>query len=370
MLESRRWLVLAAVLWAVLAGGVRTDGAVSIQDLVRLEGYGASELWGIGLVTGLPGTGDGGEILPLARPLARLMERGANPIPDLAELADANAVALVMVTVSLPEEGVKKGDRLDAEVQALYGATSLEGGRLFITMLTGPLPGQGVYATASGPIAIDGAVATSGTVRQGARLLESIDKPVVSPSGTITLNILPRYAGWPTSDMIASSINKDAQGFFVEEFEIEPIAVALDERTVVVEIPEPDLGRPSEFISSMLTISFDESLLELPARVVINEEAGSIVLTGNVTISPSVVSHRDLVVTTITPEAPPTPLQPEIEQDTSEVISTADGDDPGLARAEDLLSALRALDVPVADQVVILKQLHRGGRLHGELIFQ
>lgn len=361
---------LIGVLVGLWFGAGVARGNVTVQDLVRLEGYGASELWGIGLVTGLDGTGDGGDILPVARPLAKLLERGANPVPDLAELADSNAVALVMVTVPLPERGVKKGDELDAYVQTLYSASSLENGRLFITMLTGPLPGQGVYATASGEIVLEGTTATSGRVRLGARMIENVDKPVVSSRGTVTLNIMPRYGGWPAADLIASTINQDAQGLFIEGMEIEPIAVARDERTVVVEIPDADLSRPSAFISSMLTITLDETLLELPARVVINEDAGSIVLTGNVTISPSVVSHRDLVVTTVTPEVAPTPQRPRVERGSATVVGTGDESEPAAARAADLLEALRALSVPVSDQIVILKQLHRGGQLHGELIFE
>jgi flagellar P-ring protein precursor FlgI len=362
-------LLVAAVLGGLLVSS-SARGVVTVQDLVRLEGYGASELWGVGLVTGLAGTGDGGEVLPMARPLAKLLERGANPIPDLDELAASNSVALVLVTVRLPERGVKKGDVLDADVQTMLSASSLEGGRLFLTMLTGPLPGQGVYATASGRVVLEGTTGTSGRVRGGARMVEDVEKPVVSAGGEVRLNVLPRYGGWPTADLIASTINQDAQGLFLEGMDVEPIARAVDERTVAVEIPDADLSNPSAFISSMLTITLDETLLELPARVVINEEAGSIVLTGNVTISPAVVSHRGLVVTTVTPEREPNAVAPRVERDSSVAVGTAEAGSREMARAADLLDALRALDVPVGDQIVILKQLHRGGQLHGELIYE
>ncbi len=369
---STRGRLKASVAWlaGVVAFACSSPAGVEVQDLVRLEGYGGSELWGIGLVVGLAGTGDGGEILPVARPLARMLERGANPVPDLEELADSNSVALVSVTVALPEMGVKKGDRIDAQVQTLMGASSLEGGRLFITMLTGPLPGQGVYAMASGVVDLQGTTATSGVVPLGARMIEDVDKPVVSPDGTVVLNVLPRYASWAIADRIASNINQDVNGLAFEGEEIEPVARVRDERTVVVDIPDADLSRPSGFLSSMLTIVLDESLLDLPARVVINEREGSIVLTGDVTISPTVVSHRDLVVTTVTPEIPADELPPRIEDESSEVVATDAADDRGLAKAEDLLKALRKLDVPVGEQITIIKQLHRAGHLHGELIFE
>ena len=44
--------------------------ALSVQDIAQLRGYGESQLWGIGIVTGLAGTGDGTDVLPLARPIA------------------------------------------------------------------------------------------------------------------------------------------------------------------------------------------------------------------------------------------------------------------------------------------------------------
>lgn len=358
-------LGVVLALWAVPGA----HAAISLQDMVRLEGYGKSELWGIGLVVGLPGTGDSGEFLPMARQLARAMERSGHGPGLLAELGEANSVAMVMVTAPLPAFGVKKGDEVDAHVSVLNTASSLEGGRLFLTALQGPLPGQGVYAMASGRIHVSDDAPTAGTVSFGARLIENVNKPVITDRGRVTLNILPRYASWTTAELIASTINQDKQGLMASGDE-RRLARARDERTVVVEIPDADLADPGAFIASMQTITFDETLLKLPARVVINRDAGSIVLTGNVRVSPAVVSHRELTVTTVVPEIEPVPEAPRLDVDSSVAIASETSDERGLGMAQDLLNLMRRLDVPVDDQIEIIEQLHAAGNLHAELIIE
>ena len=57
-----------------------TPATMSIQQLVRIEGQGESQLRGMGIVNGLKGTGDSGSELVLARPLAELYKNSGNPI--------------------------------------------------------------------------------------------------------------------------------------------------------------------------------------------------------------------------------------------------------------------------------------------------
>ncbi len=359
------WLRVLVGIAVALLGADRARG-LSVQDMVTLGGTGENTLWGLGFVVGLQGTGDSSDALPLARQLAGLLEKGGNPVPDLLELTGGRNIAMVMVTCTLPREGARKGESFDVHVQAWHNAKSLRGGRLFITPLQGPIAGQGVFAFADGPVVIDGEVETSGVVRRGAQVTWDFRMNVIGRGGMMTLVVRPEYAGWTTSKLLANTINQDRQGL---REDVEEIARAVDSKTVRVRIPEPELSNPANFIGNILNIQLDPSLLSLPARVIVNERTGSIVVTGDVEISPTVISHEDLVVTTITPPAPPTPDNPRVELANVTAVDTT-GDERRAARLEDLLEAMKALDVPVEDRIAILSQMHAIGHLHAELVIE
>ncbi|MBL8746635.1 MAG: flagellar basal body P-ring protein FlgI [Phycisphaerae bacterium] len=363
-----RWLAVRALLCAFFALGcvTRPASALSLQEMARLEGQGETTLWGLGFVVGLGGTGDPSEVLPLARQLAKLLERGGNPTPQLEDLAKGKNIAMVMVSLTVPKEGARRGDKIDVSVHAWHRAQSLKGGQLFITPLQGPLPGQGVYAFAEGPLMFDGDSLTSGKVRGGGRISRDITMTTVSRDGSITLVIEPSYAGWTTSQLVASVINSERQGL---DDTAREIAVALDERSVRVQIPEAELADPAYFISSIQEIRLDPTLLSLPARVIVNERRGTIVVTGDVQISPAVISHKDLVVTTIMPTREPTVANPKVERSRwASVDTTKNTRETG--RLQDLLEALKRLDVSVDDQIAILQKLHKIGRMHCEFIVE
>lgn len=357
-----------ALFGAVLAliAASRPASALSLQEMARLEGQGETTLWGLGFVVGLGGTGDPSEVMPLARQLAKLLERGGNPVPELEDLAKGKNIAMVMVSMTVPKEGTRRGDKIDVSVQAWHRAQSLEGGQLFITPMQGPLPGQGVYAFAEGPLTFDGPSRTSGKIRGGGRVSRDITMSTIGRDGTITLVIEPAYAGWTTAQLVASVINSERQGL---DDTAREIAFALDERSVRVQIPEAELSDPAYFISSIQDIRLDPTLLSLPSRVIVNEKRGTIVVTGSVEISPAVISHKDLVVTTIFPSREPTAASPRIERSRWAPVDTTKNEREA-ARVQDLLEALKQLDVPVVDQIAILQKLHKIGRMHCEFIVE
>lgn len=353
---------LITLIMLVFTAVPRTNANMSVEDVVRLKGYGSSQIWGIGLVVGLNGTGDSGDILPVARPLAKLLERAGNPVPNLEELTETQSIALVMVTCDLPEHAVKAGDEYEAHVKTMFAASSLEGGQLMITPLRGPMPGQGVYAFSWGELNItDPNVPTSARITAGVRMSEDINKPVIERGNRVTLHLRTPYVSQNMASSVANLINQ------AEDRGEGNIAVALSAREVELAIPEEEMVNPIAFLGRVLTTRFDESLIDLPARIIISEPDGPITLTGDVTISPAVISHNDLVITTIEPEIPVTPANPRVIQSSSLMVDTTD-DERRRASANDLLRVLEQLQVPVADQIDILKQLHRAGNLHGELI--
>ncbi len=356
---------LAIVALAMLGVAPPASG-VSLQEMTRLDGYAETELWGYGLVFGLPGTGDKAGNTERDQILAKLGESAGSPVADLRALTNAKNVALVMVTARVPKEGARAGDVLDCYVQARYDASSLKGGRLFITPLQGPSrAGLGVYASASGQIVVENELTpTSGMVRMGARITYDIEKQVIGPEGTLVLNIEPQYASWPTARLIANSINQDRAGLSEEAM---TIARAIDAKTVLVQIPDPELANPANFIGDIMSIRLEPSLLNLPARVVINESRGTIIVTGNAQISGVAIAHKDLIVTELNPSRPPTLENPEVRRSRWTTTGTAE-DERSNAMLQDLLRALRQLDVPVQDQIDILAKMHAQGMLHAQFI--
>ncbi|MBL0870898.1 MAG: flagellar basal body P-ring protein FlgI [Phycisphaerales bacterium] len=347
--------------------------AISIQEIARLEGQGEVVLRGIGIVTGLKGTGDSGQDLVLARPLAKIYESNGNPLGDLRELSKSKSAALVIITCTIPASGARVQDKLDVHVTVSHSATSLAGGRLFLSPLQGPLPGQGVFAFAEGSISLeDPNTLTSGVIRGGAMVTHDILMPV--GQDRIRLVIHPHLRSFSVTERVASTINARFQdpGSFADpsaQPEVVPMARAIDDAVVEVDVPMESRKNPAGFISDCLTATMDPSELRLPAKVVVNQRTGTIIVTGNVEISPVAIAHKDLVVTTTTPAVLPTPANPQTRTTRWTAAGTTNRASDR-ARIQDLLQAFKQLDVPVADQINILTQMHRSGRLHAQLVIE
>src|SRR5215211_2664884 len=132
------WIILALIVsFAQSAQGVK------VADITRLSGQRTNVLTGLGLVYGLKGTGDGGDFLPAIKPLASMLGKFADP-STVQELNKVQNVALVSITATVPQNGVRDGDKIDVYVTSLGAASSLRGGRLFVTPLQGPIPGSGI----------------------------------------------------------------------------------------------------------------------------------------------------------------------------------------------------------------------------------
>lgn len=347
----------------------RSD-VITVQDLCRLRGHGESVLRGIGLVTGLKGTGDSGGDEVLARPLAEVYKNNGIAFADLKALAKSKSVALVWLEVVVPEAGARADDKLDVFVSTMHSASSLDGGRLLISPLTGPLKNDPiVWAMASGAVEFENkSVLTAGRVRGGARVVRDILPAAMG--GTFDLVCHPDIRGWTVSNQLADAINAlepETDLYGEGGGTNRTIARAVDEATVRVEIPEAERGNPSRFVSKVLTATFSPTLLRLPAQVIVNSRTGSIIVTGNVEISAVAIAHKDLVITTTDPPRQPTQQRPISTTTRSTQVGTT-GRTGDRARLQDLLGALKAMDVPVEDQIAILTQIQRTGRLHARLV--
>lgn len=343
-----------------------------IRDMARIAGQGSTVLRGMGLVVGLgKGKGDKGIELALARPLAKVYEANGNPMPDLRELIRAENAALVAIEVVVPEQGAQLDDIFDVRISTIHSATSIAGGQLILSPLSGPLPGQGVYAMASGAVYIeDQAVLTQGVIRGGARIIQPIPMPVIEDS--FILNLLPNYRSFGTAARVADAINgalsDPAEGRGERVLGTE-LAKPLDDTRILVRIPPEERVNVPQFIGIVMGTQMTLSLVQQAAEVRVNPRTGSIIFAGNVEISPMAISHRNLIINTLVPAPAPDPRLPQRFRERMVGVDTA-GRGRERAKIQDLLVAFRQLDVPVEDRIDIIIQMHKSGRLHARLIVE
>ncbi len=371
----QRMKTIMGLLLVVVPAGAQEFGTAGVQvlprraelevrEMVDFANATTARLVGVGLVTGLQGTGSEAGSSAVTGPLIEALRSQGVPIGNAEELEQSRSAALVWISAEIPNTGARRGDRLNIHVSAQLGATSLAGGRLTISPLRGHLPGDGVVAFAEGNIVIDDpASPTVGRIPRGVEMIEDIITYEVGP--VFDLKVKMPYMGFAATALVASTLNEAY--YNTDEPGLPPIARALDDRIVQVSVPQADQGSLVEFVRFILNRRVrDPELLNLPARVIVNRRTGAIVATADVDISPVGVSHERLQFTVTQPAPLATPQAPITTQERwADVASTASPTQR--AKLTDLLAALRALDVPVRDQIDLLEMMYQTGSLHAEL---
>jgi flagellar P-ring protein precursor FlgI len=329
--------------------------ATRIEDLTRLAGDRENKLIGLGLVVGLPGTGDGKDFVPAIRSLQQLMLRLGYEAVSPAELKDTVNVAVVTVSATLPAFA-REGDKLDVFVTAAGAATSLRGGRLLLTPLQGPRENSAVYALAEGPLSVEDPAAPTAAKIVGGAILEEEFKTEFVKDGAVTFVLDRDNANFTTATQIASIVNEELAAEQVAAGEGPLLAVALDKAAVKVTIPLR--YRASEtlvpFISRLQRLPV--LLPNTPATVVVNERTGTIVITGDVEVSPALIAHKNLVVAMGGQDRAVADVRP---------LASDRADQIKLQALVDLWSQLKA---EPRDLIAIIKELKRAGKLHAQLV--
>ena len=358
----------AAAICAPIGAPVAWAGP-RIKDVADFEGVRENQLVGYGLVVGLAGTGDSLRNSPFTRQsLAAMLERlGVNATNG--NLNTRN-VAAVMVTSNLPPFA-SQGSRIDVTVSALGDARSLAGGQLLVTPLMGA--DQQVYAVAQGPLAIGGfsasggsgssvtrGVPTAGRIASGALVEREIAFDI---AGAQELRLALRNPDFTTAQRIAAVIN----GAVGEE-----TARAANPGSVV-------LRRPSGFAGDMVSlVGRIESLeveVDAPARIVIDESSGIVVMGENVKVSTVAIAQGNL---TISIQEDPFVSQPAPFSRGETVVapsSTVDVNEeagglvvvPGGVPLRQLVNGLNALGVTPRDMISILQALKASGAIQAEI---
>ncbi len=349
-----------------------------VGDVTRLQGQGHNILMGYGLVTGLEKTGDGSKFVPTMKALASMMQRFGANIESLDDVAGAKNVAIVMVEVVIPEHGAREGDTLDVEVTAL-AAKSLIGGRLLPTPLVyHDRNVEGLFGFAQGRISVNGPTETSGTIRDGARVerdvfinvvasgaalrASGLSNPWIEPGESyITLVLDEAHTGWSMAAAVAQAVDKELS----ISADVARVALALDSRNIIVLIPQHQRGDRATWIRDVEQTPIMMESNE--ARVTINRNTGTIVITGDTRISPVVVSQRGMTITVFHSGVDGVIPRPAVTQESFVSLDRAANRQPNV---RDLLESLNRLKVPFKDRVSIIEEIHRAGKLHGKLLYE
>jgi len=362
-----RIMVLVLVIPVVVVLG-DLSRAMEVQSICRPKGMEQNELVGLGLVTGLDGTGDSTKkSKTIIRALAEVYKRNGFIVESLDDLASTDSVAVVSISCTVPATGTREGDLLDVRVSTIGDAKDLSGGTLMWTILrAGPL--KELYAKASGNIDVQSKEPRKGVIHQGAQMLRDIRMSVVTPgSRTVSLVIDDAHAGYPVADALS---NRITQEFALDGRTTGEVwATADGPKTIILHFADKPGVNPTTLLSQVLTMNIDDNLLQLPAKVLINRNSGVFSLTGDVEISPFVVSVRGMTITRIQPEPVASAADPIISTKRQVAIGTVrNGSSVARARFQDLIAALEAMDVPFDDRVAILYEMKKLGVLHAKLI--
>lgn len=343
--------------------------ASRIKDISDFEGIRDNQLIGYGLVVGLNGTGDSLRNAPFTRQsLQAMLERlGVNTRGiDL----NTNNVAAVMVTANLPPF-TTQGTRIDVNVSALGDSNSLQGGTLLVTPLMGA-DGE-VYAIAQGSVAIGGfsaqadaaavvrGVPTSGRIANGALVEREVEFKL---AGLTTVRLSLRNPDLTTSRRIALAIN-ELIGI--------PTAEPLDPATVRIDVPRDYNGNIVDLLTDIEQLIIEP---DLPAKVVIDENSGIIVMGQNVKVSTVAVAQGNLTVTiaespTVSQPLPFANGQTTVVPNSDVTVDT--GADKKLAilqetvTLQELVQGLNALGIGPRDMISILQAIKAAGAMQAEI---
>jgi flagellar P-ring protein precursor FlgI len=350
-----------AALLAILAGPAQARP--KLESICTVAGQQEVRLIGMGLVTGLKGTGDGGKFLPMINALGMALRKLDNPASGAPDLKEVNNVALVLIEATVPPNGIRRGQRIDCFVNSIGAAKSLRGGRLMVSPLGSQvITDERVMGLASGAVLVeDAAVPTSGKIASGVVVTEDVINDFVQ-NNQLTLLLDRDHASFRSASEVALAVNADMSF----ESKGEPLAFARSPGVVEVLIPPQYRQDPLRFIAQVLDVQIDNPHTQ--ARVVVNAKAGTVIVTGEVEISPVAISHKNLSLTIGTAEDQAAAQPAEPVPGVGFVAITDQQSRQAPQKLKQLIDALNQLRVPTSDVIDILKDLHRAGKLHAELI--
>jgi flagellar P-ring protein FlgI len=361
-------LAAACMLAAVPILSAPAAAASRIKDIANFEGVRQNQLIGYGLVVGLNGTGDTLNNIPFTKQsIQAMLERMGVNIRG-AQIRTGN-VAAVMVTANLPPFATQ-GTRIDVTVSSLGDAKSLMGGTLLVTPLLGA--DGNVYAVGQGSVAVAGfnaqgeaakvvrGVPTVGRISNGALVEREIEFALNRLS---QVRLALRNPDFTTAKRIAAAVNDFIGG---------PLAEPLDNGTVQVTLPKK---YPSNIIALLTEIEQLQIEPDLPAKVLVDERSGVIVIGRDVRVSTVAVSQGNL---TVTVAETPVVSQPQpfargrtvvvprtkvgVQEDGKKLAVVQEG-----VSLQQLVDGLNALGIGPLDMIAILQAIKAAGAIQADI---
>lgn len=363
-------LLSASLVVAQSIEPIRYDApVVRVKDVARVQGVRDNQIYGLGLVVGLQGTGDGTGARANIQMIANMLE-GFGISVSANDLRMRN-IAAVMVTADLPTS-LRTGDRLDVTISSIGDARSLQGGMLLQTPLQAA-NGE-IFAVAQGPVSIGGFVVgsggggaqvnhtTVGLVSNGAIVERELEASEFAEDGIISMVLVE--PDFTTASRLVQVINEVYQ---------ENLAWARDQGTVEIEVPAGYLRNVVGFIAELEELPIRP---DVNARVVINERTGTVVMGSSVRVATVAVSHGSLKVHVQTEPVishPPSfsdgntvvtnEIRMNVQEEPSHFAMVG-----GTTNVQDLVDALNAIGATPRDIIAILQAVKAAGALFGELI--
>ena len=362
---------------AVLAVGAALAGAPApvlafsrVKDLTDVQGIRENMLVGYGLVVGLNGTGDSLKNAPFTQQsIQTMLERlGVN---TRGETMQTKNVAAVMVTASLPAFA-SQGAHIDVSVSAMGDAKNLQGGTLLVTTLFGA-DGQ-IYALAQGPVSIDGfsaqgdaasvtrGVPTAGRIANGGIVEKETGFKLASLDN---LKLSLRNPDLTTATRIAAAVNTYLGN---------SVATASDPSNIDLAVPANYPGGVMALLTDIEQVKVDP---DLPAKVIIDENTGVIVMGADVRISTVAIAQGNLTIRVQeTPQvSQPTPFSNTGTTQTVPRTSIQIDDSKGNKMAvlsegvslQSVVDGLNALGVGPRDIISILQAIKAAGALQADI---
>jgi flagellar P-ring protein precursor FlgI len=365
---ERLTLFVAMWLFVVLPlFGADADHEMLLRDITQIEGVRDNQLVGYGLVVGLNRSGDTQQTYFTVQTLANSLSRmGVQISPSTVVVKN---VAAVFVTATLPPFS-RPGTKLDVNVSSVGDAKSLAGGVLLMTPLRAS-NGQ-VYALAQGPLLLGGYTeggngnsktvnhVTVGRIVEGA--LVERDTAVDLSHFTI-VSLLLQNPDFTAARDVAEVINKEFG---------RTVATTLDSRRIDVDVAASGVSSVPLLISRVQNLSIR---FRSPAKVVVNERTGTVVMGGDVRLSPVSVIHGSLSIDvrtmhTVVQPAPFSNGKTEVVTDTTVAVKDQPAQSIQLeegANVDKLIEGLHAIGATSRDVISILQAIKAAGGLQADL---